>query len=445
MAGTIAVPTGVTLSGAGKKLTIIRSSKNVSSVTTRVAIVGLSGGCTVEGLSIESTNPSFGSGNRDCPIGHGGYSGGGDLFATLRELHVSGKSDALFFSNSGSAKICISAYDCDFTSQADAMVFNGGTGSSLLLYNVNATADGPGGEFDVSAFRGYGTAYSLFWYGGSAFAHTTSAKNAAALLLGAQRIRLWGVKLASTTADAGGQAYDVVANTTGIIAVFYGVSYNPAKVGFPENIAIFSDPVLSPTTHTIASDAITVALPDKLNYERVDTASGPANLATINNGQAGQILVLRNVNTSRKVTVKDGAGNLSLAGDYKLATSENAIGLLAISTSDWIELFRSPVLAPSTYTIATGAITVDLPNQTNYHLVDTGGGPANLSTINGAEQGKILILKAANDSNTVTLIDGTNLRLAGGNFALDNVEDSIGLIAYSDSVWHELFRSNNGS
>ena len=103
------------------------------------------------------------------------------------------------------------------------------------------------------------------------------------------------------------------------------------------------------------------------------------------------------------------------------------------------------MLAPSTYTLVSNAITVDLPNQTNYHLVDTGGGAANLTTINGAEQGKILILKAANDSNTVTLIDNSgDLRLAG-DFALDRVEDSIGLIAYSNSVWHELFRSNNGS
>lgn len=341
--GTIAVPTGVTLSGAGKYLTIIRSSKNVSSVTTRVAIVGLSDGCTVERLSIDSTNPNFGSGNLDCPIGHGGYSSG-DLVATLRELNVTGKSNALFFSNSGSAKVCVSAYDCDFTSQADAILFNGGTGSSLLLYNVNATAEGPGGSNNVNAFRGNGTTYSLFWYGGSAFAHTTSAKNATALSLVSGRARLWGVKLASATDGAGGLAYDVAADVAGVVAEFYGVSYNAAKIRNPTNLA----------------------------------------------------------------------------------------------------LLRDPVLAPSTYTIATGAITVDLPNQMNYHFVDTTGGAANLSTINGAEQGKILILKAANNDNTVTLIDGTNLKLAG-DFALDHVEDSIGLIAYSSSVWHELFRSNNGT
>jgi hypothetical protein len=338
--GTISVPDNVTLSGAGKSLTIIRSSNNGSAPA---AIVGLSDGCTLEALSIDSTNPNFGSGNSDRPVGYTAYSGG-DLTATLRELHVTGKSFALYFSNSGSAKVRIVAYDCDFASQYNTIWFNGGVGSSLLLFNVNAIADGAGGVAGVSAFHGAGTSYSLYWYGGSAFARTTSNFNAAALLLTpGQRARLWGVKLSSATTSTG-QAYDVSAYATGIIAEFYGVSYDAAKIDFPGYITILSDPVLAPTTFTIAS----------------------------------------------------------------------------------------------------GAISVDLPNQMNYRLVDTGGGNADLDTINGGTPGQILILKAASSDRTVTLKVGTSLKLAG-DFALDNIEDSIGLIAYSDSVWHELFRSNNGA
>ena len=330
-AGTISVPPGVTLCGAGKYLTTIRSSFNGTS--TGPAIVGLSNGCAVERLTIDSTNPNFLANHLDFPIGQAAYTGG-DLFATLRELHVIGKSDGLYFFNFGTAKICIAAYDCDFTTQYDALVFTGGVDSSLLLYNVNALADGAGGALGVNAFRGESSIGSVYWYGGSAFARTTGIYNASALkLVSTTPMHLWGVKLGSATMSAAA-AYDVNAWGPGTVAQFYGVSYNPAKVLTPENITIFGDPVLVPTTYTIASDAITVALPDKLNYERVDTPSGPANLETINNGQAGQILVLRNVNTSRKVTVKDGAGNLSLAGDYKLGTSENVIGLLAITTSD---------------------------------------------------------------------------------------------------------------
>jgi len=340
-AGTISVPPGVTLSGAGKYVTTIRSSFNGDN--SGPAIVGLSDGCTVERLLIDSTNPNSASGHIDFPIGHATYTGD-DLFATLRELHVNGKSDGLFFNNFGSAKIRIVAYDCDFSTLYDALVFNGGAGSSLFLYNVNATADGPGGAVQVNAFRGASTTYSLFWYGGSAFARTTSNANAAALsLVAGSRARLWGVKLGSATSGMG-LAHDVVANNAGIIAEFHGVSYDPTKVRFPENITILSD----------------------------------------------------------------------------------------------------PVLAPSTYTIASGAIAVDLPNQMNYRLVDTGGGNADLNTINGGTPGQILILKAAYSDRTVTLKDGTSLKLAN-DFALDNIEDSIGLIAYSDSVWHELFRSNNGA
>ena len=449
-AGTISVPPGVTLSGAGKHLTTIRSSFNGTS--SGPAIVGLSDGCTVERLSIDSTNPNFSpAGTLDFPIGHAGYTGTGDLLATLCELHVSGKSDGLYFINNGSAKIRIVAYDCDFSTQYDALVFTGGVQSSLLLYNVNAIADGPGAlAVGVNAFRGESSAGSVFWYGGSAVAITTSTPDASALkLVPSTPVHLWGVKLASATTSTGA-AYDVNAHVAGIIAEFYGVSYDPTKVRFPGNITIFGDPVLVPTTYTIASDAIDVILPDKLNYERVDTQSdAPSDdLKTIDGGKHGQMLVLRQATTSHKVTLRDDMGNLQLAGDYKLGSSENAISLMsafdAENVSTWYELFRSPVLAPSTYTIATGAIEVDLPNQWNYHLVDTGGGAANLTTINGAEQGKILILKAANNSNPVTLIDGTNLKLAG-DFALDNVEDSIGLIAYSSTRWHELFRSNNGA
>jgi hypothetical protein len=343
-AGTISVPAGVTLCGTGKYLTRIRSSNDSPSTETPTAIVGLSDGCTVERLSIDSTNPSFLSGNLDYPIGHGGYSGG-DLFATLRALRVMGKSDGLFFSNSGSATIRIVAYDCDFSTEYDALVFNGGVGSSLLLYSVNAIADGPGGGFlGVNAFRGFGTTGSVFWFGGSAFARTTSANDAAALqLVSSVRARLWGVKLASSTADTG-LAHDVSAFNAGIIAEFHGVSYSPAKIDIPGNITILSDPVLAPTT----------------------------------------------------------------------------------------------------YTIASGAISVDLPNQMNYRLVDTGGGDADLDTINGGRPGQVLILKAAFSDRTVTLKDGTSLKL-DGDFALDNIEDSIGLIAYSNTVWHELFRSNNGA
>lgn len=96
------------------------------------------------------------------------------------------------------------------------------------------------------------------------------------------------------------------------------------------------------TTITIASGAITI----NQAYHRVDTEGGAAtdDLDTINGGLIGQLLILRSDNVSRDVTVKDGTGNLNIAGDFTMTNNKDAIVLLCISTgtsNDWIEISRS--------------------------------------------------------------------------------------------------------
>lgn len=85
--------------------------------------------------------------------------------------------------------------------------------------------------------------------------------------------------------------------------------------------------LLSRSDLTLASDAITVTG----SYHRVDTEGGAAtdNLATINGAATGQIIILQSVASSRDVTVKNGTGNIFLAGsDFVLDNSRDFIVLI---------------------------------------------------------------------------------------------------------------------
>lgn len=79
---------------------------------------------------------------------------------------------------------------------------------------------------------------------------------------------------------------------------------------------------------TIASDAVTLAS----GYIRelvVDTEAAAAtdNLSTISGGVVGQIIVIRTLNSSHDVTLKNGTGNLILGADFTLLTGNDTATL----------------------------------------------------------------------------------------------------------------------
>jgi len=92
------------------------------------------------------------------------------------------------------------------------------------------------------------------------------------------------------------------------------------------------------TELTIASGAITITG----SYHTVDTEGDASSddLDTINGGSEGNILVLRAANGARTVVLKDGTGNLQLAGDFSLDSLYDTIMLVRASTN-WLELSRS--------------------------------------------------------------------------------------------------------
>ena len=90
-------------------------------------------------------------------------------------------------------------------------------------------------------------------------------------------------------------------------------------------------------TPTIASDAIAVTK----SYAVPAPEGGGASddLATIDGGFDGALLVLSGT-AAKTITVKDGTGNLKLAGDCVLDNFEDTITLIKRGT-EWLELARS--------------------------------------------------------------------------------------------------------
>lgn len=95
------------------------------------------------------------------------------------------------------------------------------------------------------------------------------------------------------------------------------------------------------STLTISSGEVTISS----TYHTIDTESAAAtdNLDYIYGPSFnGQLLMLRAANSARTVVLKDGTGNLKLAGDMSLDNAEDTITLLYDLNNDlWYEITRS--------------------------------------------------------------------------------------------------------
>lgn len=96
--------------------------------------------------------------------------------------------------------------------------------------------------------------------------------------------------------------------------------------------------VLDVSTLTIVSGAVTVSR----SWHKLTSEDSPAadDLLTINGGVTGQTLILNSNTSGDVVTLKDGGGNLRLAGDFTLTNGQDRIMLMYDGTN-WCELSRS--------------------------------------------------------------------------------------------------------
>jgi hypothetical protein len=92
------------------------------------------------------------------------------------------------------------------------------------------------------------------------------------------------------------------------------------------------------TTLNISGDTVTVVK----SFHLVNAEHAiPDDLSTINGGQDGMILVLMNA-TPDIVTIKDGVGNITTAGDFAMTMNQDTITLIYdAGNTEWYELSRS--------------------------------------------------------------------------------------------------------
>jgi hypothetical protein len=94
----------------------------------------------------------------------------------------------------------------------------------------------------------------------------------------------------------------------------------------------------NPPSLTIASDTITVW--NDVHTVATESAAATDDLSTINGGYNGRVLTLVAASNNGDVVLKDGVGNLRLAGDFTLTHSEDTITLMFVGTT-WREISRS--------------------------------------------------------------------------------------------------------
>lgn len=94
----------------------------------------------------------------------------------------------------------------------------------------------------------------------------------------------------------------------------------------------------TPTMLTIATGVITRTR----SYHTVNTQGSAStdDLDTVNGGVTGDILILRAVNSARTVVVKDGTGNIQLAGDVTLDNVQDTL-ILIYDGTNWLEIAAS--------------------------------------------------------------------------------------------------------
>ncbi len=134
-----------------------------------------------------------------------------------------------------------------------------------------------------------------------------------------------------------------------------------------------------------------------------------------------------------------------------LATFYSAVlcdDILTVSGSTEIggncTIFNFLVFDDRPVTISGGIISTAVGS---WFVVETQGGAASddLDTISNGVKGAIAVLTAANDAHTVVVKNGTgNIKLAGSDCTLDNVNDTLTLM-FNGSNWLELSRSDNGA
>ena len=127
--------------------------------------------------------------------------------------------------------------------------------------------------------------------------------------------------------------------------------------------------------------------------------------------------------TSQVEAITDGR----FSSDSAISTSRVTVDKIIYSKGDEL-------------TIASGVIAVTH----SYHEVDTEGDAAtdDLATINGGVEGQKLVLRAADSSRTINIVQGGNIELTQDPRPLNHKDDTI-MLFYDGSDWLEMSYMNS--
>ena len=141
--------------------------------------------------------------------------------------------------------------------------------------------------------------------------------------------------IGNTTGNTLGKA--TITAGTGITVTNGASSITVALTGGDTGVATLN--FGTPTEITIAGGVVSVTR----TYHSINGQGDAADdLDTINGGADGDLLILRAHALANDITLKDGTGNLSIAGDCVLDHRRDTITLLYDDTlSEWLELSRS--------------------------------------------------------------------------------------------------------
>jgi hypothetical protein len=143
--------------------------------------------------------------------------------------------------------------------------------------------------------------------------------------------------------------FDSTVNADGLITAGDGITVNNTvatlNAGVTTTSVTASTQVIATPAGklTLATGVITVTGTVHTVEVEGDIASVTTDdLATINGGVTGALLVLSAFHTDRTIVAKDGTGNLLLAGDFSMASINDRLVLIYDGTaSKWVELSRS--------------------------------------------------------------------------------------------------------
>lgn len=175
----------------------------------------------------------------------------------------------------------------------------------------------------------------------------------------------------------------------------------------------------SSSTLSLAADAMTVT--KSLHAVDTEAAAATDNLATINAGAgvgAGHLLILYAANIGRVVTVKDGAGNIALAGgDFALDSAKKSM-LLRYDGAVWVEIAAGRSFGlPSIAGITDGQILIGKTSDHTLNLAALTAG-AGLSVANGAGSITLASVRPLNAALTEQVVTNTAVNTSVYSFAI---------------------------